>query len=190
MSRENLEMVMYLKMNWNLVILSDVSKAIEQAKTINNAAIDEVLFDRVAGDCSCAGTGDVEWREIELAEGGVGDRVEECRDDVPGGGVDHRASADVVTLDGIRRRSGAEIEDVQPAPKPNPKVGQEPDDKNPLTAVELLVVYEYVQDMVTHVQDVGMSEYDLHRYAYKQKLLYVVESVVEAGASRLNINTS
>ncbi|KAG1706232.1 hypothetical protein DVH05_001381 [Phytophthora capsici] len=60
-----------------------------------------------------------------------------------------------------------------------------PDDESPLTGVELLVVYEYVQDMVTHVQNVGMSEYDR-----QQKLLSVVESVVESGASRLNINTS
>ncbi|KAG1692512.1 hypothetical protein DVH05_025264 [Phytophthora capsici] len=63
-----------------------------------------------------------------------------------------------------------------------------PDDEEPLA---LLVVYEYVQDMVTHVQNVGMSEYDRHRYAYEQKLLSVVESVVESGASRLNnTNTS
>ncbi|KAI9983112.1 hypothetical protein PInf_007039 [Phytophthora infestans] len=63
---------------------------------------------------------------------------------------------------------------VQPAPEPEPKVEQD--------------VYEYVQNMATHMQNVGMSEYDRHRYAHKQKLLSVVESVAESGASRLNIN--
>ncbi|KAF4149000.1 hypothetical protein GN958_ATG01764 [Phytophthora infestans] len=47
----------------------------------------------------------------KLAEGGVGDRVAECRDAEPGGGVDRRTSAAVVTLEGVGRRGGAEIEE-------------------------------------------------------------------------------
>lgn len=63
-----------------------------------------MVSDGVAGDCTCVGTGDGEWRKIELAEGGVGDRVAECRDAEPGGGIDRRTSAAVVTLKGVGRR--------------------------------------------------------------------------------------
>ncbi|OWZ23822.1 hypothetical protein PHMEG_0001232 [Phytophthora megakarya] len=39
LSHENLEMIMYLKLNWDLVTLADVSKAIERAKHISDAVL-------------------------------------------------------------------------------------------------------------------------------------------------------